>query len=195
MESTFFWAQVIGFVAMSISISAWQVKKSRLILMIGVPSSLLWAIQYIMLGAPIAAIMNLANITKDGFLIFANESIARFVIIGFFIFIAVQSALNFANWYDILPFLGMAIGNMALFYDRDNKALFARAVILCQVCWFIYNTIVGAYMGTICSTLVATSAIIGMYRHEGWEIGRCYRTFVPSLTRALFVFPNFRTFP
>ena len=192
MESYFIWAHLLGFFAMCISIMAWQIKNPRHIILCYVPSGILWGTHYMLLGAPLGAIMNFCSAGKDSALAFIRKSYVPYLIIIFLSIVWIVGIHNFEYWYDILPLIGVSIINLSLL-QRDKRSLVARATMGGQACWIIYNVIVGAWMGVACCLLVSTSSIIGMARHEKWEIGKCYRTFGPSLMRSLFLTP--RTFP
>ena len=194
MESTFLWAQAIGLCAMAIAISAWQLKSSRHIIMCFIPCNSLWAIQYILLGAPLGAAMNICSVLKDTGLVFIKEKHVPYLIATFITVAWGVGLYNFGHWYDILPLMAATILNLGLL-QRDNRALYARACIIASILWLAYNIIVHSWMGACCSSLVVISSMTGMARHEAWVLGKCYRSFMPSLARSLFVFPNLRTYP
>lgn len=192
MEQYFIWAQIIGFFAMCFSITAWQLKKPNHIVLCYVPSGTLWSLQYLILGAPLGALMNASSALKDGALGFIKPQYIGFIIGSFLCLIWPAGLYFFQNWYDIFPLLGTTIINLALL-KRDDRPFISRAIIVGQICWMTYNVIVGAWMGLACGLLVSTSSMIGMARHENWEIGKCYRSFLPSLMRSLMIKPQ--TYP
>ena len=194
MDSVFIWAQIVGFVAMAISIFAWQLKNPRHIILCDIPSSTLWAIQYFMLGASLGIITNTLCIARDGALAFLKDTHVPYIIASYISFAWLIGLYNFSHWYDILALIGTSIPALAFLY-RANRPLVARGAALGCSFWFIYNIIVHSWMGAGASSFVIISSIIGMARHEEWILGRCHRTFMPSLARSLFVFPNFRTYP
>ena len=55
-DNLFLWAQVVGFVALCFSITAWQMKKPEHILAVQIPNSALWCVQYMLLASPVAAL-------------------------------------------------------------------------------------------------------------------------------------------
>ena len=194
MDSTFLWAQAFGFCAMCLCICAWQAKSSRSIIRLYVPISLLWGIQYILLGAYSAVSLCILGAIKDSFLGFHKKIDPKYIIITFLTIIWSIGLARFEVWHDILPLLAGTFINFGLL-QPDNRQLIARMGILSQCSWISYNFIVGSWMGFLCCIFVITSSIIGMARHEEWEIGRCRKTFAPSVARSLFVFPTFRTYP
>ncbi|MAZ76775.1 MAG: hypothetical protein CMH31_05680 [Micavibrio sp.] len=194
MENGFLLAQIIGLCAMGINIFAWQLKNSRHIIFSYVPAGSLWALQYIILGAPLGVVMNVCSVIKDFFLTFINADYVIYIIGLFMISIWSIGLYFYDNWYDILPLFGATVTNLSLL-QRDNRSFVARGVICAQIFWISYNLIVGSYAAALSGIMVICSSTIGMARHEKWIIGNCYRTFAPSLVRALFSFPSFRTFP
>jgi hypothetical protein len=192
--SAFFWAQCFGLIAMAINILSWQMKNPRWIIFSYCPANTCWAIQYLLLGAPLGVVMNACSAVKDGALAFIRQSYVPYLIGTLLLSIWSIGLYYLEQWFDVLPLLAGTIINLALL-QRENRGLLARACITAQVCWITYNLIVGSYMGAINGVFVSTSCIIGMARHEAWVLGRCHRTFMPSIARALFVFPNFRTYP
>ena len=192
LENRFIAAQIFGVFAMTCSITAWQMKNPRNILRCYVPSALLWAIQYGLLSTPIAMMTCLLAATKDGVLSSIAADKAKYVIL---VFIAMVWGIGLPmvdRPLDFIPLLTISAFNFSLLWP-DNRQLIARMNVLSQAAWIIFNVQVGAWLGVTCCILVSTSAIIGMIRHEKWEIGRCYRTFFPSLARS--IFPNLRTYP
>jgi len=194
MDSVFLWAQLFGILAMSINIMAWQLKNPRLIIFSYAPASSLWAVQYFLLGAPLGVILNICSATKDLFLSFVKDSLVPYLLGAFLFVIWTVGLYFFEHWFDILPLIAGTIINVALL-QRDNRSLIARAGIAAQVCWITYNLIVGSYMGVTSGCLGTISSVIGMARFEAWEIGKCYRTFLPSLARSILVFPDPKTYP
>ncbi|MEM8833606.1 MAG: YgjV family protein [Pseudomonadota bacterium] len=193
LENKFLMAQIAGFLAMSCCVISMQFKHPRNIILTGVPSGLLWATQYMLLNAPMGAIANASGALKNLLITFLPKSFVPHLLL-FYLFLMWGIGLyNLEVWYALLPLIGASATSVALLINRDNRELYARSIVLCCSLWACYNITVGAYMGLACDTLTILSSIIGMARHERWEIGRCYRTFFPSLGRSLF--PNLRTYP
>lgn len=194
MDSVFFWAQCLGVIAMSINILSWQLKNPRFIIFSYCPASILWAIQYFLLGAPLGMIMNICSSLKDGILFFIHSKYIPYLIGTFLFFIWSVGLYFLTHWYDILPLISSTIINLALL-QRDNRSLIARAGIVATIGWLAYNLIVHSYMGFASGSLSIISSLIGMARFEGWKLGKCFKTFPPSVIRSLFIFPSFRTYP
>ena len=179
---------------MSLSVYAWQIKNPRMILLLYVPIGIFWATQYFLLGALAGVAIALMGACKDCTMSFISKEKARNVIFAFFFCVWCVGLFFVKSPIDLLPLVTTTLFNLALL-QPDNRYLMARVNTLTQFLWIAFNLSVGAYMGVLCSFLLIGSTLIGMARVEGWELGKCYRTFGPSFIRALFVFPSFRTYP
>ena len=103
-----------------------------------------------------------------------------------------EAAKAFETWFDFLPLIGTIIFSASLLC-ADNRMLIARANFLSNGFWSTYALFSLSYFGILFGIFVAFSTLLGMARHEKWEIGKCYKTFGPSLMRSLFVTPQ--TYP
>ena len=192
-ENTFLMAQIFGLCAMTFSICAWQLKNPRNILRCYVPSSLFWAVQYFLLGAYSAVITSVVVAFKDFILSYLPKEKTKFFIPVFLVFIWSVGIPFVKEPLHIIPLIIITIFNITLL-QPDNRGLISRSTVLCQIGWLVFNFSVGSWMGVACSIFVMSSAITGMARVEAWEIGKCYRTFLPSIRRSLFDFTP-RTYP
>lgn len=190
----FILAQIVGLFAMSLSLFVWQIKEAKHIVLAHVPVAILWGIQFLLLGAPLGALICFLSAGKDFTISFSNAFIKNILIYSFIAIVCGTGFYFYQSWFDLLPIISATAYNIALLRG-SKRPILLRSVVLGQLCWFSYNLMTGAIFGVVCAILIAGSAIIGMARHENWEIGKCYRSFIPSLLKSLFAFPNFKTYP
>ena len=167
--SAFLWAQVVGVIAICLGILSMQLKNSRHIILLEAPAGILWGIQYIMLGASAGAFVNFMVATRAIGLAYAKQSYLIPIISVYLIAVWGIGIYNFKNWFDILPLLATTGGAFVLFH-RDNRPLIARGLILTSCLWLIYGVTVGSWTGIGCAVFYITSCVIGMYRHENWNL-------------------------
>jgi hypothetical protein len=194
MDSIFIWAQVIGFIAVTMNVLIWQIKKPERIIAAYIPTNLLWTIQYLMIGGLIGALISFLSVIRDiSFLSFAKKhhnhmiylTLTCTVIIGIY---------QYEYFIDLLPILGIIAFNVGLF-KKDNRGFFARCSLINSFAWLIYCVYLLSIPGVLSSVFSMTSVIIGMARYEEWSIGKCYRSFPPSILKSLFSFPTPQTYP
>lgn len=194
MDSIFIYAQIAGFVAMCFSITAWQLKKQEHILLCYIPSGFFWSIQFFLLGAYSAALFSFLCMFKDGALAKLPRKYFKFIVSVFFGVNVVIISVLFRSAFDLIPLLIILLVNIPLM-TKDNRYWIARCNILAQCCWIIFNLHNGAFVGVICASVIITSSIIGMARHEKWNVGKCYKSFLPSIGRSLFSINTPQTYP
>jgi hypothetical protein len=173
--STFLWAQIVGFLAMSCCIISMQFKTSKQMILAAVPANSLWAGQYMLLGAPMGAIANLGSAINKLLIVILPQNFVPYLLGFYLISIWSIGLYNLEMWYALLPLMGATITTIPLIIDRDNRPMYARATILGCLLWACYNATVGSYMGLACDTLTITSCLIGIYRHEEWNLNRSPR--------------------
>lgn len=193
-SNIFIWAQVAGAIAMCFSLAAWQMKKQEHIMLCYAPGGFFWGVQYLLLGTYNGAMFSFVSMIKDLVLSRASASALKYVVGAFILFNVVLLFVFYKSLIDALPLMVCLFCNIPMLF-QDNRYWIARCNIGAQLCWIVFNLSAGAYMGVICAVLIISSNLMGMARIEGWSIGKCYRTFLPSIARSLFAFPNFRTFP
>lgn len=192
MEQYFIWAQISGFIAMCFSITAWQFKKQEHIVMCYIPSSFFWSIQYFLLSVPNAALFALSCILKDSALVKLSEQYLKYVVLTFFLLNLAFLIPFYKTIFDLLPLIIILLVNLPLL-KKDNRYWVARGNIAAQLGWIAFNLYAGAFMGIICACFIIASTFIGMARYERWNIGKCYRSFAPSVMRSLLLKPQ--TYP
>lgn len=194
LSNTFLLAQIFGFCAMCCSVCVWQIKNPRMILLLYVPTSLFWAAQFFLLGSTMAALICLLCVVKDFLLSFIDKKRAPKVITFFLLATWSLGILTLNTAIEVLPLVTLTIFNLALL-QPDNRALMARTNIATQILWIAFNITIGAYMGLACSFLLIGSTLIGMARHEKWKIGKCHKSFMPSIFKPLFLTQNWKAYP
>lgn len=190
MDNIFLWAQLVGIAAMVGEVSSWQLNSSRKIILTYIPVNILWGVQYLMLGAAMGALINFMGALKSIGLLAAKKSLLPWVIFLHLAAVWGFGLYHFQHWHDVLPMMATTIVNVALI-DRDNRALIARAVIIMCLLWLVYDCIFQSWMAALCSLLIIVSSVVGMARHEQWNLGTCYKSFTLNVTRSLFAFPGF----
>ena len=168
-DNTFIWAQVVGAIALCFSMTAWQMKKPEHILAVQVPNSALWCLQYILLASPVAAISSFFCIFKDIGVINAKEVNLKYIVGSYIGIHFIALGFFYESVFSILPVIVSLLVNIPLL-KKDNRHWMARGTLTSQFCWITYNLHAGAYVGIAIALLVGASTIIGMARHEKWEL-------------------------
>ena len=161
-----FLIQVIGFVGLATSILAFQFKKHRGIVLCKMSSELIFALQYILLGAWTAAVL-------DGISVIRNTLYTNFVkrgrstapvILGFCAFVVVTGIVTFDGWLSLLPIAAKLLTTIS--YGMKNEKLLRFITLPSCVMWSIYNLQVGSLGGALGDALTLISLLIGIYKFD-----------------------------
>ena len=161
-----FMIQLIGFIGLATSILAFQFKKHRGIVLCKMSSELIFALQYILLGAWTAAIL-------DGVSVIRNTLYTNFVkrgrsttpvIIGFCTFVVITGVVTFAGWLSLLPIAAKLLTTIS--YGMKNEKLLRFITLPSCIMWSIYNLQVGSLGGALGDGLTLISLLIGIYKFD-----------------------------
>ena len=167
-------AQVIGIVGMLMSVLSYQQKGKARILTFQLLGSVLFVVNFFLLGAFSGAILNFVAIVRA--LIFIYEDKVRADHPAWTIGLTVVYILSYISVFtvfgkeptaknlilEILPVIAMTVTTVA-FRHKEDKIL-RRVAFISSPLWLTYNAIFFSLGGIIGETLNLSSAIIGTLR-------------------------------
>jgi len=161
-----FLIQCIGFLGLALSISAYQFKKHRNIVLCKMASELVFAIQYIFLGAWTAAILDgisvIRNLLYTGLVKRGRSTLP--IIIGFSLFVIGTGIATFAGPISLLPIGAKLLTTVS--YGMKNERLLRFITLPSCIMWSIYNLQVGSLGGALGDGLALTSLLIAVYKFD-----------------------------
>ena len=157
-------AQIIGAIALIILIISFQKNDKKKLLKYQIFSSLLFAIQYVFLGAYTGCLMNFICIIRN--FIFTKYSETKktplYWLIIILIFIIILSLLSFDGFISLLPTLAVSLYSIAVWNGNLNSIRIVE-IISCLL-FIIYNIKVSAYIGLIATIIEMLGAFAAFYR-------------------------------
>ncbi len=167
----YFWAQVVGFIAVFFYLLGYLQRKRGYILLFNLTSRVLYILQYLMLGAFSGAVLDVAGALSTVFaqkkdapwikkhlgavIIFVNVVI---VAAGIYVMVISEDVFGF------LPILGVMFHTNAFWIDDEKKI--RRLSMIGSPFWLAYNFISSAYFSCVGDTLSMVSLGISMYRYD-----------------------------
>ena len=158
--------QLIGFAALATSLISFQFKKHGQILFCRTASELIFALQYILLGAWSAAIMDGISVIRNTsytYLVKKNRSTTP-VIIGFCTFVIVVGVVTFEGLISLLPIISKLLTTIS--YGMKNERLLRLITLPSCIFWIIYNAYIGVIAGILVDSLALVSLLIAMYKFD-----------------------------
>lgn len=166
--------QVIGLFAMAFNILSYQQKSQKAVIGFQLFGSMLFAANYLMLGAIAGGLLNIVGIVRA--LVFLNKEKLHaekpIWLIGFIAAYLASYVLTFAVFgkevtpvnliVEALPLIGMTAITVS-FQMKDAKAVRFFGM-LSSPSWLIYNIVSGSIGAICCEVLTLGSILIGMLR-------------------------------
>jgi hypothetical protein len=163
--SLFLAGQIVGGIAVLISIAIYQVDDRRKMLALASTAAMLYALSFFMIHAYTGAILNfIGGIRTLTFMRSksSSDSLKIYCLFGF------MSALGtYITWAGPLSLLALAGTLMsALSSGQLSTKLMRRAGLLAPPLWFSYNLLTRSYPGMFIEIFVVCSNFIGQYRFD-----------------------------
>ena len=174
MNTTQFFAQAVGILAMGFIIFSYQSKTHRGVLVFQLIGAVLFAANFWLLGAAMGCIMNLISAFRA--LVFLNQEKLRAnhpawlvgflltylgsYILAFTVLGTQPTALNLIA--EFLPVIGMTAATLS-FRMADAKMI-RKFGLISSPCWLLYNIYAFSLGAIICEVLSLSSIIIGIRR-------------------------------
>ena len=160
-----FTVQLIGFVALGVGMLVYQFNTRKQILTILSLASLLFSIQFFLLGAYSGAVLNAINVARNyAFYKYRYRAWSAIVLWGFIAIFCIATILTWQGPLSLLPAIGMISGAFA---NWQPKAKHIRLLsLISPPAWFVYAVAVHSYAGMIGEVLILSSILVGMYRFD-----------------------------
>lgn len=174
MNTTALIAQIVGLFAMAFNIFSYQQRTQKRAIAFQLGGSILFAINYLMLGAVVGGILNAVGIVRA--LVFLNKEKLNATkpawLIGFTTVYLLSYLLTFTVFgkeatvfnliVEFLPVIGMTATTIS-FRLSDAKAI-RRFGLISSPSWLVYNIVSFSVGAIICEVLSLCSIFIGMFR-------------------------------
>lgn len=148
-------AQIIGFVAFLISLSAYHKNKKEKILSNMLLSNILDLTHYLLLSAYSGCITKILAICRNLFVMFKekNKILSSNIFMYMFVVIYIIAAIyTYTNILSILPLVAAIIYTVAIW--NGNETTLKKAALVGYFLWLIYNALVFSISGVL-SNLVS----------------------------------------
>lgn len=163
--SYLFIAQLIGVIAVCISISIFQVNNRNKMLLIGCTAALFYAVHFFMLGAFTGAALCIVGAIRSYlFIKFKPNKKNTWILIVFLMITALTTYVTWQGWVSLFAFAGLSFGTFAVWH-RKPKSI-RRWALLAPPAWFIHDAMSGSYPGMVVEVIMFTSNLVGEYRFD-----------------------------
>lgn len=158
-------AQVVGTLAIVVFAISPHQKTKKKVLFFNIVSSLLYALQYLLLGAFSAVATNVIGTVKNQVFYMYEKKEKDIPIRALLIYIAIlviSGMLTYTNIFSVFPVLLSSLSAYGVW--QKNLKVYRNIVVINSASWLIYNFVVGAYVGAIGNAFQICSAIVAIIR-------------------------------
>lgn len=162
----FMLGQAIGFLAVGLTLSIYQVNKRESMLLLAMFASLLYTIHFGMIGASTAMVLNALAVGRC-YVFYKVKPRAknRWIVYCFLVANIVAGVIFWEGAISLLAIFGSMFGIIAG-WQRKPKMI-RRYALLPPPLWFVYDFISGSYAGMTVEVIRFASNLIGQLRFDG----------------------------
>lgn len=159
------WGQIIGIIAMSAIVLSFQCKSNKKLVIVMGTGALLFAVSYLLLGQPSAAVFNIiAFICSIMCLKDSLKNKFSFGIIALLYFVATW--FTYSGWWSLLLMAAQLAGSYSVMFRSGTFIRNMRFFFVSPI-WLINNTVMCfAIGGTICEIVTMVSVVISFIRYK-----------------------------
>lgn len=163
----FILAQIMGFIALILTVISVQFKTKEKIVMCMTIANIVVAIQYFLLNAitgTVIAIINAIRCIVFYYYKKKNMKPSLIILIVFELFAIISGIYTWQNIWSIVPIIVTIIYTYGLW--QDNVTVIRIASGIAGLGWTIYNLVVMAYVGAIQEMSQLISAIVSIFKSK-----------------------------
>ena len=164
------WGQIIGIVAMVAIILSFQCKSNRKLAVVIGTGALLFAISYLMLRQPTAAVFNLISVICS--FVCMKDKLKTKTAFGIIVALYITATIyTYSGWWSMVLALSMIASSYSIMFASGTFIRNMRFFFISPV-WLINNTVVCFTVGgIICEIITMVSVIVSVirYRKTGFE--------------------------
>lgn len=163
-------AQIIGIMAAAVSIISYQCKNNKALYILQGLSGLLFALNFLLLGAVTAAYMNIINLFRGTLFSFGKKLHKLPVSIALIAGYIVVTIITYEDFLSIVILLAVICGTLSM-ATRNGKTIRIVQFAICSPSWLVHNIIKFSIGGIITEVFSMLSIIISFLRYgkNGFE--------------------------
>jgi len=165
-----FLIQTIGFLGLIMYLVSFQFKSNRVLFSCQLAGNLLFALQFLLLGAASGGLNLLVGCIRN--ILLLNRSRLAWVrgkgfAVGFCICYFLVTALTWEGPISLLALIPCLSGTLS-FWSNNARIIRLSNLFCASPCWLLYDAFAGSWGGILNETITMVSILISIYRF-GWK--------------------------
>ena len=159
-------AQAFGIVGVILFVLSFQIKSNKKLYFVQIMANIMFAIQFILLGAYVGCFSLLICIVRNALFMnrrkwkFVDSPVTLIVLLALYL---LNTILNWNAWYDILPLAAVVSATVA-FWTGNPRSIRTYNLFIASPSWMAYDICVGAWAGVLNEAIGMASIIDSIIR-------------------------------
>ena len=161
--------QIIGFIGMAFMIASYQIKSNKKLFTFQLIGSIIFTVQFFLLGAYTGALTLIVNILRNLFLLNVNRwpwVKSKITLSALLVILVAVTAMTWVGPLSLLPLA--SIGITTIGYWSNNAQKIRGSQLMGSPCTLVYDVIVRSWAGAMNESIVIISILISIFRF-GWK--------------------------
>lgn len=162
--------QIVGIVAMFLNIAAVQLKTPRQLFICRLVACSLWGLNFLLLGSPTGAIINIIDVIRSIFLLKKRTSTRLFLWITLILYtvaglVTMEYSFSLLMVVDILIIVSQLVDTAGMWSNNFKVIRYCQLFAISPV-WLAHNILVFSIGGILTEAFTIVSTLIALYRYR-----------------------------
>jgi hypothetical protein len=165
-----FWIQAIGFLALIMYLISYQFKSNRGLFAFQLLGALLFALQYVLMGATSGAASQVIKVARSLLLLKYNDWLwvrSKVPMLFFCGLYLLSTVLTWSSPLGLIILVASVVSTIAFWTNNARTIRVACLVCICP-CWLIYGTFTGS-LGSMFNEIFTIGSILISIHRFGWK--------------------------
>ena len=161
--------QLIGFIGVAFFIVSYQIKSNKALFLFQLIGSLVFCIQFFIMGALSGALSLVVNIIRNLLLVKVNDwkwVKSKWTLAAIITILAAITAYTWAGPMSLLPFISVAVTSIGYWTNNAQKIRLSQMIGSPTV--LVYDLLIRSWGGVLNESIVIISIIVSIVRF-GWK--------------------------
>ena len=163
-------AQIIGILGTCAAFISFQLKENKKFFILQATSGLMFALNFLLLGAPTGCVLNLINIYRGAVMAGGKRLHKLPFLISIQAIYIIATVFTYTNIFSVIALTAQLIGTLAM-WSGSGKTIRILQLFCVSPLWLVHNIFVFSIGGIVCEVFNIGSIIVSLIRFgkKGFE--------------------------
>ena len=163
-------AQIIGILGTCAAFISFQLKENKKFFILQATSGLMFALNFLLLGAPTGCVLNLINIYRGAVMAGGKRLHKLPFLISIQAIYIIATVFTYTNIFSVIALTAQLIGTLAM-WSNNGKTIRILQLFCVSPLWLVHNIFVFSIGGIVCEVFNIGSIIVSLIRFgkKGFE--------------------------